>query len=213
MRKKPGASTEEVAQAPAAVAPATARPAAAAAPAPAKPAAAAPVKPAATAPVHTTHATPAAAAAPAAAKRPAGKPTSQPAAAKHGKPRHKPHAPATGVPLIDTGLAARAAASFLVHRNLLGEAAPTPAASSGPTNTPSQPAPAQPAPAQKQESANFKQLKQGLNKPTGHALGNLFVPTTGQKKSNLPFGGGAQSFRNQTPGGLNKTGVPRRTSG
>ena len=90
---------------------------------------------------------------------------------------------------------------MLVHRDLRGGAAPAataPAAGAGP---------------QRQESATFKQLKQGLNKPAG-GVGSLLGAPAGQKKSNLPFAGPRQNFRNQTFGAdVNRSGVPRRTGG
>jgi len=66
----------------------------------------------------------------------------------------------------------------------------------------------------KKESAAFKQLKAGLNKPSAAALGGAFTPPNKQKKSNLPFGGGKQVGHNQTFGAdVTRSGVPRRTAG
>jgi hypothetical protein len=107
-------------------------------------------------------------------------------------------------PIIDTNLAAAAAANMVVHRDIATNTAPA-----APTTGA---APAQPE-AARPESASFKQLKQGLSKPAG-SVGNLLGTPPGQKKSNLPFGGQKQSFRNQTFGAdVNRTGVPRRTGG
>jgi len=122
-----------------------------------------------------------------------------------GKTAPKPAAPKPAVsraPMIDTNRAAAAAASMVVHRDIASSvAAPATGA-----------APAQPEPS-RQESASFKQLKQGLNKPAA-SVGNLLGTPPGQKKSNLPFGGQKPSFRNQTFGAdVNRTGVPRRTGG
>lgn len=102
----------------------------------------------------------------------------------------KPAAPAA--PLIDTSLAARAAASFVGNRSLLGDV--------GKTAAP------------KAESAAFKQLKQGANRPAAN-LGALFGVGGDDKKSNRHFGAGGPNFRTQTQSGFNKTGVPRRTGG
>ena len=106
------------------------------------------------------------------------------------------------VPAIDTNLAAAAAASMVANRATLSGGG---AAGQEPAN-PNAP---------KQESSTFKQLKQGLNKPAAAGgIGNLLGAPPGQKKSNLPFGGQQQNFRNQTFGAdVNRSGVPRRTSG
>jgi hypothetical protein len=102
----------------------------------------------------------------------------------------------TGVPRIDTNLAAAAAAKALAAGIGTGGAA---ASSDAP----------------REESASFKNLKAGLNKPTftgssSNLLGNL----GGSKKSNQPFGGGKQVGKNQTFGAdVNRAGVPRRTGG
>jgi hypothetical protein len=66
----------------------------------------------------------------------------------------------------------------------------------------------------KKESAAFKQLKAGLNKPSAGALGGAFATPKNQKKSNQPFGGGKQVGHNQTFGAdVTRSGVPRRTAG
>ena len=68
--------------------------------------------------------------------------------------------------------------------------------------------------AKKKESAGFKQLKAGLNKPSAGALGGVFGNATQQKKSHLPHGGGKQVGHNQTFGAdATRSGVPRRTPG
>jgi hypothetical protein len=100
-----------------------------------------------------------------------------------------------GQPLVDTNLAAQAAAKRVVAG--LGPA----------TNVSSEPM---------AESASFKHLKDSLNKPTAGGLASMLDKTAGpgQKKSNLPFHGGKQMGRNQTFGAdVNRTGVPRRTGG
>ncbi len=100
-----------------------------------------------------------------------------------------------GLPQIDTNLAASAAAKALAAGIGTTSATPTGAAS--------------------QESAGFKQMKAGLNKPAfGGAAGNLLGNMGNAKKSNQPFGGNKQVGRNQTFGAdVNRSGVPRRTSG
>jgi len=98
-------------------------------------------------------------------------------------------------PLIDTSAAANAAAAMIA-----GKVAPSPSGnqSAGP----------------KKESAAFKQLKAGLNKPSAGALGGVFGNVNQQKKSHLPHGGGKQIGHNQTFGSdAARTGVPRRTPG
>ena len=130
------------------------------------------------------------------AKHPAGK---APAAKSGNAPRP------TGTPLIDTSLAAEAAAKMVAHRSLLD----LPVGGSG-----TQPAPAAgQQPAARQESSAFRQMKENLNKPAGGGLGNLLGPTQTQKKSNQSFGGGNQVGRNQTFGSGSKINVPRRTGG
>ena len=104
----------------------------------------------------------------------------------------KKSASSGGSPLIDTNLAANAAAAMVAGKVAL----PNP--QQGP----------------KKESAAFKQLKAGLNKPSAGALGGVFTQQGQQKKSRQPFGGGKQVGRNQTFGAdATRTGVPRRTPG
>jgi hypothetical protein len=101
----------------------------------------------------------------------------------------------TGAPMVDTNLAAQAAA-----RRVVAGLGPAGAASG----------------AVLPQSASFKHLKETLNNPNGGGLAGLLDKTTGsdQKKSNLPFMGGKQTGRNQTFGAdVNRTGVPRRTGG
>ena len=95
--------------------------------------------------------------------------------------------------IVDTNLAAAAAAAMV--GNKAGGA-------SGQGGAP------------RKESAGFKQMKAGLNKPASSVMGNLLDNTGGQKKTNQPFTGFKQVGRNQTFGAdVNRTGVPRRTSG
>jgi hypothetical protein len=98
------------------------------------------------------------------------------------------------LPQIDTNLAAVAAANALVAGR-----GPSGAGSATPST---------------QETAGFKQMKAGLNKPTfGGATGNLLNNLTNSKKSGQGFGGPRQTGRNQTFGAdVNRTGVPRRTN-
>ena len=106
----------------------------------------------------------------------------------------KPPAPAT--PLIDTSLAAQAAAKMVAHRDVLAAAGGASADTAG------------------RESSTFKQLKQGLNKPASQGPASFLQNTAPQKKLNLPFAGRNQVGRNQTFGAdVNRTGVPRRTPG
>ena len=138
--------------------------------------------------------------APAAAPEPKGGKGKKPPKKAEKTVAAKPAAPAP--PMIDTNLAAAAAASMVAHRDLLGGAAQSNA-----------PADADARPAATQTSSAFKQLKQGLNKPSG-GVGSLLGTPPGQKKSNSSFGPSRQNFRNQTFGAdVNRSGVPRRTSG
>jgi hypothetical protein len=104
-----------------------------------------------------------------------------------------------GTPLVDTNLAAQAAAKRVV-------------AGLGPTLTgPALTGAALPV----RESAAFKHLKDSLSKPAS-GLAGMLDKTAGpsQKQSNTPFHGGKQLGRNQTFGAdVNRTGVPRRTGG
>ncbi len=131
--------------------------------------------------------------APAAAKpKAAAKKATGGAAAAKPKKAARPAA-TTGVPLIDTNLAAQAAAKMVVNRDLLG------AAKAG---------------GEKKESGSFKQLKESLLKPAVQGPGGLLSPVGQQKKSNTGFGGRNQVGHNQTFGAdVNRSGVPRRTSG
>ena len=100
-------------------------------------------------------------------------------------------------PRIDTSLAAENAAAMIANR----------AGSVGNATAPSSALP-------RQESAQFKKMKQDLNKPTLGSIGGVLNAPGSQKKSNLPFGGPKQLGRNQTFGAdVNRTGVPRRTGG
>ena len=123
-------------------------------------------------------------------------PAPKKAAAKAKKPAAA--APAQS-PMVDTPLAARAAA-----KQLVAGLTPPPA-----------------VPASGKESASFKQFKQSLNNPTGGGLEGVLDKSAlpGSRKSNAPFAGpkslgGGAGGRNQTFGAdVNRSGVPRRTSG
>jgi hypothetical protein len=98
-----------------------------------------------------------------------------------------------GVPMIDTNLAAESAAKMLVARP--AEATP---------QTEAQP---------NKESSTFKNLKEQLAKPKPAGLNSLFGPTGGEKKFGNQGFNNQQRGHNQTFGGINKAGVPRRTNG
>ena len=153
------------------------------------------VKPASKTTASKTAPTPKAAAAAAPAKAAAAKaPAASAKAAAPKKPaaaaKKAPAAPAAGLPMIDTNLAAQAAASMLLNRPTL-EGASAPA----------------------KESSTFKNLKEQIAHPKPTGLGNLFGPTGDQKKSGGHFSIHQDKGHNQTFGGMNKTGVPRRTNG
>jgi hypothetical protein len=103
--------------------------------------------------------------------------------------------PASGSPLVDTDLAAAAAAKRVAAG--LGPAG-------GGSNLPVR------------ESSAFKSMKDGLSKPALGGLAGILDKTAGpsQKQSNAPFHSGKQTGRNQVFGAdVNRTGVPRRTGG
>ena len=109
-------------------------------------------------------------------------------------PKKKSPASSGSSPQIDTDRAANAAAAMVGGKVALPSSPPQ----QGP----------------KKESAAFKQLKAGLNKPSAGALGGVFTPQGQQKKSRQPFSGGKQVGHNQTFGAdATRTGVPRRTPG
>lgn len=113
------------------------------------------------------------------------------AGAKKAAPTKKKSASAPeAAPLIDTSLAAAAAAKLVANRDLLNAKGP------------------------KRESGTFKQLKENLNKPSVTGPATFLQNTAPPKKSNLPFGGRNQVGHNQTFGAdVNRSGVPRRTGG
>jgi hypothetical protein len=119
------------------------------------------------------------------------KSTASSSKSKKSAPAGKPQTSAA--PLIDTSLAASTAARMIAARNgLTGNAAPA---------------------EKPHESGTFKQLKEGLAKPSP-ALGGSLGPIAGPNKSNLPHTFAKQVGRNQTFGAdVNRAGVPRRTGG
>lgn len=100
---------------------------------------------------------------------------------------------APAVPMIDTNLVAESAAKMLLARP--GEATE------------------QAAPQGNKESSTFKNLKEQLAKPKPAALSNLFGHGGGEKKFGNQNFMNQQKGHNQTFGGINKAGVPRRTNG
>jgi hypothetical protein len=115
-------------------------------------------------------------------------------AAKAKKPAAKKAAPApaqAGVPQIDTNLAAQSAAAMLRNRDMLAS---------------------QSQQGGKTESSAFKNLKEQIAKPKSAALANL-MGTPGEQKKGTSHFMNQQRGHNQTQGGFNKTGVPRRTNG
>jgi hypothetical protein len=121
----------------------------------------------------------------------AKKPTASSSKSKKPDATGKSQPPAK--PLIDTSLAASTAARMIAARN----------ASAGNAASAEKP----------HESGTFKQLKEGLAKPSP-ALGGSLGPIAGQNKSNLPHTFAKQVGRNQTFGAdVNRAGVPRRTGG
>lgn len=128
---------------------------------------------------------------PAAAKAAPAK--AAPAKAASAKAPSKPKKPAKPAPppLIDTSLAAQAAAKMVANRDLLSQAA-----------------------GEKRESGSFKQLKEQLLKPSTQGPGGILQPKDAQKRFNPITGGRNQVGHNQTFGAdVNRTGVPRRTGG
>ena len=120
------------------------------------------------------------------AKKPAA------AAAKGAKPTGTP----ISQPLIDTNLAASAAAAMVANRNVLGGAGGS--AAGGPAKEPS----------------SFRQLKESLAKPGAHNLGGILGTGPVQQKKTQTHGPDRQVGRNQTFGAdVNRASVPRRTGG
>ena len=108
-------------------------------------------------------------------------------AAKPAKPQ------AAGVPMIDTSLAAAAAARMLAFSKRAKDDQ------------------------KKSESSLVKQIKNELNRPHAASVSNVLnksMPQGAAKPSSLPFDQKKQVGHNQTFGpDVTRTGVPRRTSG
>jgi hypothetical protein len=118
-------------------------------------------------------------------------PSSAPVAAKKDDAKQAAKPVTAPAPLIDTGMAAAAAARGVLHHK----------------DEPSG------HPASSRESASFKQMKENLHKPAGSSPSFLqnIAPT---KKFNPAVPGRQQMGRNQTFGAdVNRSGVPRRTGG
>ena len=159
-------------------------------------------------PKATSKTTPAKAAAPkaAAAKTESPKPATAKSAAKSA-PAKKPtttakkgsltSAAASSLPSIDTNLAAQNAAAMLLNRPASDDTQVNQGEAGGPAK----------------ESAAFKNLKDQIAKPKPASLSNLFGSSLDQKKSGGHFNLNQQKGHNQTFGGMNKAGVPRRTNG
>jgi len=123
-------------------------------------------------------------AAPSATKKPAAK----------SKATAKP-AIAQAAPMVDTNLAAQAAARMLTAKAAGGLVAPS---------------------GDKKETSTFKQLKESFSKPHAAGMGTMLNSTisTAAKKSNAPFHGNKQVGHNQTFGAdVSRNNVPRRTGG
>ncbi len=116
----------------------------------------------------------------------------KPAAKKGKTAKAAPSAP-SNVPVIDTNLAAAAAAKSLIHKEDLA-AASTPGSG---------------------ESAAFKQLKENLHRSGGQSTPSFLQNVLPGKKFNPSIPGRNQQIgRNQTFGAdVNRSGVPRRTGG
>jgi hypothetical protein len=136
--------------------------------------------------------------------------TTPKAPAKGGAHKHAP-AGAPMVPLIDTSLAAAAAANMVLNRAVAGAgtgAATGPAPALSPGDATAEGA------ADKRETSTFKQLKQGLSKSGAQGIGGALGAVQPGKKSTQTFAGPNQVRRNQTFGSdASRTNVPRRTGG
>jgi len=148
----------------------------------------------------------------AAKKKPAAKASPRGKAAAKGTASEPVPTGTPMVPLIDTSLAAAAAASMVLNRaggaglgTGAGAGASSPAA---PTDAAADSA------GDKRETSTFKQLKQGLSKPGSQGLGGILGGVQDGKKSTKTFAGPNQVRRNQTFGAdASRTNVPRRTGG
>jgi len=126
-------------------------------------------------------------------KKPAAEaksPAKAPAKKAAPKKAAAPAATQSGMPQIDTNLAAQSAASMLRNRATLTNAA------SG----------------TKSETSTFKNLKEQIARPKSAALTSI-MGTGGEQKKGASHFMDQQRGHNQTQGGFNKAGVPRRTNG
>ncbi len=110
----------------------------------------------------------------------------------------KPASP--GDSMINTDLAAQAAAKALMNRAILGNPAPAVAADSdaGQAHPP---------------TSTFKHLTEAMHKPATGGLSQQLPAGSTDRKSMPGFGAGKQTGRDQTTGHFNRAGVPRRTPG
>jgi hypothetical protein len=132
-------------------------------------------------------------------KAPGPKPQAKSKATAKGGANKSAPADAPGVPLIDTSLAASAAASMVLNR--AGAAANAPAASAENAG-------------EKRETSTFKQLKHGLSKAGSQGIGGALGGVQAGKKVTQTFAGPNQVRRNQTFGAdVSRTNLPRRTGG
>jgi len=105
----------------------------------------------------------------------------------------KPVAPRPAAPLIDTSLAAEAAAKMVANRDRTGNFE---------------------IGEKREGSSLIKQIKQGLNKSAPQGPGGILSNVRGGQKRNVRFGGRNQVGHNQTFGpDTSRSGVPRRTGG
>ena len=133
--------------------------------------------------------------------------TKKKAASAKAAPKKPAGSPAGGMPLIDTDLAASAAASMVLNRATAGSQPAGGASAEAGARPPTESG-------DKRETSTFKQLKQNLAKPAAGGLGGVLGGAQAGKKSSQPFGGGNQVGRNQTFGtNASRTNVPRRTGG
>jgi hypothetical protein len=143
------------------------------------------------------------------AKKPAAKAASKTKASAKGAANKPAPAGAPMFPLIDTNLAAAAAASMVLNRAGAvaggGTGAGSPAA---PANAGDQNA------SDKRETSTFKQLKDGLSKTSSQGIDGILGGVQAGKKVTQTFAGPNQVRRNQTFGAdASRTNVPRRTGG
>lgn len=123
--------------------------------------------------------------------RPAARSETAKPAAKAEAPRKAAPKKSPAAPVIDTSLAAQAAATMLVNRDMIESAAEP----------------------KKEESSTFKNLKDQLARPKPASLSHLLGGGAAAKKAGPQFNMNQQKGHNQTFNAFNKTGVPRRTNG